>query len=141
MAKLIIEQPSKIHFTATIAVRITDLNYGGHVGNDTTLSIIHEARMQFLNHYGYSEMDVDGAGIIMRDSSVIYKAEIFYPQQLKVDVGVTEMGRSGFSLLYRITDANTDKEMARARTTLIFFDYNKRKPTRTPEKFKLLFST
>ena len=31
-------------FITTIHVRIGDINYGGHVGNDAILSIIHEAR-------------------------------------------------------------------------------------------------
>lgn len=48
MARISIDLPSTFTFSATIPVRITDLNYGGHVGNDTILSIIHEARVQYL---------------------------------------------------------------------------------------------
>ena len=48
MARIKIELPDNFPFTTSIPVRITDINYGGHVGNDTVLSIIHEARMQFL---------------------------------------------------------------------------------------------
>ena len=37
--------------TFIIPVRITDLNYGNHVGNDAFVSIIHEARMKWLHSY------------------------------------------------------------------------------------------
>ena len=60
MARIKIELPEIFSFTTTIPIRITDLNYGGHVGNDTILSIIHEARMQFLKNAGYTELDLEG---------------------------------------------------------------------------------
>jgi acyl-CoA thioesterase FadM len=43
MARIKIELPQSFSFTCRIPVRITDINYGGHAGNDTVLSIIHEA--------------------------------------------------------------------------------------------------
>ena len=63
MARVKIELPDSFQFTTEITIRITDLNYGGHVGNDTVLSIIHEARMQFLRHYGHTEMNFGGIGL------------------------------------------------------------------------------
>ena len=48
--------PERFPFTVEIPVRITDLNYGGHVGNDSMLSLIHEIRVQFLRHHGYGEL-------------------------------------------------------------------------------------
>ena len=60
MARINIDLPGDFKFSTTIPVRITDLNYGGHVGNDAILSIIHEARMQFLHHFGYSEINFGG---------------------------------------------------------------------------------
>ena len=44
-------------FQTEITVRVTDLNYGGHLGNDKLLSLIHEARVAFLACFGFSEMD------------------------------------------------------------------------------------
>ena len=65
MPRLKIDIPDNFAFETQIPIRITDLNYGGHLGNDKYLTLIHEARVQFLEHYGFSEMDVDGVGIIM----------------------------------------------------------------------------
>ena len=47
-------------FTTAIYVRIGDINFGGHVGNDAILSIIHEARVQMLRSHGYDELNAGG---------------------------------------------------------------------------------
>ncbi|MCW8811925.1 MAG: acyl-CoA thioesterase, partial [Chlorobium sp.] len=78
MARIKVELPEKFHFRTEIQIRITDINYGGHLGNDSLLSIIHEARLRFLNHLGYSESNVEGIGIIMVDAGIQYKSEAFY---------------------------------------------------------------
>ena len=62
--------PEHFPFTVEIPVRITDLNYGGHVGNDSILSLIHEIRVQFLRHHGYGELNVAGVGLIMADVTI-----------------------------------------------------------------------
>ena len=67
MQQVKLELPKEFSFSTTIPIRITDLNYGGHVGNDTVLTLFHEARMQFLSFYGASEMNFGGVGLIMRN--------------------------------------------------------------------------
>ncbi len=56
MSRIKIEMPEKFIYKTEIPVRITDINYGGHLGNDSLLSIIHEARVRFLKHLEYSEV-------------------------------------------------------------------------------------
>jgi acyl-CoA thioesterase FadM len=70
MERIKINLPEAFSFSTNIPVRITDLNYGGHVGNDAFLSLLHEARMQFLQQFGYSEMNVEGVGLIMSDVGI-----------------------------------------------------------------------
>ena len=81
MARIKIKPPQQFSFSAEIPVRITDLNYGGHVGNDTILSILHEARAQFLRYHGYSELNLHGVGLIMSDVGIEFKSELFYAIQ------------------------------------------------------------
>ncbi|MFL5774339.1 MAG: acyl-CoA thioesterase, partial [Flavisolibacter sp.] len=78
MPRLKIQLPDQFTFSTLIPVRITDLNYGNHVGNDSMLSILHEARMQFLAQFGYTELEIEGVGIIMSDVSIEFKTEVFY---------------------------------------------------------------
>ena len=48
MPRVIVELPKKFIFSTDIAVRISDINYGGHLGHDSIISLIHEARVRFL---------------------------------------------------------------------------------------------
>jgi acyl-CoA thioester hydrolase len=73
MARVKLEIPETLPFSTEISVRIGDINYGGHLGNDAVLSIVHEARVRFLGSLGYTEMNVEGKGIIMTDAVVVFK--------------------------------------------------------------------
>jgi acyl-CoA thioester hydrolase len=135
MARVKIETPDCFHFETSLPVRITDLNYGGHIGNDSFLSILHEARMQFLKHFGYSEKNIEGNSLIMADSAIIYKSEGFYGDNLTIKIAVTEFSNFGFDLVYEITKA-PEKLVVKAKTGMVFFDYNSKKIAAVPENFK-----
>ena len=102
MARIKIQLPEQFSFSIAIPVRITDLNYGGHVGNDTILSLIHEARMQFLSSFGYTEMDFEGSSLIMSDVGIEFKSELFYGDLVKAYVTISDMNRIGFDIYYKL---------------------------------------
>jgi len=69
------------NFIMKYKVHISDINYGGHMGNDRSLSLFHEARIVFLKSLGYSEMNIgNGIGIIMKDAHVDYLAVVSHSQ-------------------------------------------------------------
>lgn len=139
MARVKIELPEKMSFTTQIPVTIKDINYGGHVGNDSILSIIHEARMRFLASLGYQEMDKEkGVGVIMADAAISYKGEGFHGDVFDIAIGVADVSAFGFDLYYRITTTRQDKTIVitEAKSGMIYFDYNERKVGRLPEAWK-----
>jgi len=138
MARIKIDLPDRVVFSCTIPVRITDVNYGGHVGNDSLLSFLHEARVQFLRNFGFAEHNVEGKGIIMADAVLVYKSEIFYGETLTIDVGLADIQRHGLDMTYKVS--SNGKEVARAKTGIVFFDYDKRTIASMPEEFKNRFS-
>ena len=123
-----------------IPVRVGDINYGGHVGNDALLSIIHEARMQFLSSRGFTELEVGGHGLIMADVMIAYKGESFYGEALKVELFVDEYSNRTFDLLYRITTVRSCIEavIAEAKTGMVCFDYNQKKIAEMSSELKTL---
>jgi YbgC/YbaW family acyl-CoA thioester hydrolase len=129
MERVKINLPEIFNFKTEIAIRITDVNYGGHVGNDSLLSIIQEARLQFFKQYGYSEISIEGLGTIMADVSIEYKAEIFYGDVLEISVAIAGISRVGFDLFYLIEKKNIDTTIlvAKAKTGILCFDYTARK--------------
>jgi acyl-CoA thioester hydrolase len=141
MPRIKLDIPEKFDFSTTIPVRITDINYGGHLGNDALLSIVHEARLQFLKRYGYSELDIEGRSIIMSDAVIVYKAEVFYGETLRIDIAVTDMQQTSCDIIYRISRGTGEEEVARVKTGIVFFDYSARRPVHVPDGFKTRFQT
>lgn len=131
-----LELPKTFTFSTKIPVQVTDVNYAGHLGNANVLSFIHEARVRFLKQFGFTELNVDGAGTIMAHATIIYKAEAFHGDILKIEVAPGNFHKLGCDFFYKLTNAETGKEVARAKTGLIFFDYEKQKMVSMPEKFK-----
>ncbi len=127
-------------FYTDIPVRISDINYGGHVGNDRILSIIHEARLQMLAQWQFTELDAGGFGLIMADSAIQYKAEAFYGDILTVAISVENIRSVSFDLLYRLTTQRSSLtcDIAFAKTGMVSFDYQDRRivdiPARLAEK-------
>ena len=135
MARLSLDLPDSFPFATELDVVVGQINYGGHLGNDAMLSLVHEARVRFLKHLGYAENDVEGVGILMVDAMVIYRAEVFYGDRLTIEVAVSDLGRSGCDILYRVTSGRSGAEAARAKTGVVFFDYEDRKVVRVPAGF------
>lgn len=130
--------PTPFCFSTTIPVRISDINYGGHVGNDSILSILHEARLRFLNQWGFTEMDAGGCGLIMADSAIQYKGEAFHGDDLEVEIAVTNLSSLSFDLFYKIHTVRNEVpvNIVFAKTGMICFDYQQRKITEMPETLK-----
>ena len=136
MARIKLNMPEQFLFKADVDVRISDINYGGHLGNDSLLSILHEARMQFLKDYGFSEQDCGGVGLIMRDIVVEFKSEVFYGDVLEIFVAVGEFHSFGCDIFYKVVSKQTGKELVRVKTGIVFFDYEAKKLMKMTEKFK-----
>jgi len=135
MAKVKIDLPEKFIFKTEIPVRISDINYGGHLGNDSVLSIVHEARLRFLNQHNIIEFNANGPGIIMVDAAIEYKAESFYGDIIIVEIAVTDITGVGCDIVYRLTDKETKKIIALVKTGIVFYDYGKKKIISIPAKF------
>lgn len=127
--------PEKFEFSTDIPVRITDINYGNHLGNDSLLSLIHEARVRYLNNIGFSEVNIGGYGIIMVDSVIIYKSEVIYGDVLIFRIAVKDISTMGCDFYYHVKKKNSSKDAAIAKTGIVFFDYNKKKITTVPNLF------
>ncbi len=135
MARLKLRLPERFPFSTEIAVRVTDLNYGGHLGNDSVLSIAHEARVRFLRRHGFTEADAGGAGILMTDAAVVYVSQGALGDVLTVEVAVADLSRCGCDILYRLACNGDGREVARVKTGILFFDYRTRRIVRVPGVF------
>ena len=138
MSRIKIDLPVSFSFSTSLAVLITDLNYGGHVGNDKVLSFLHEARMRYLHSLGYTELKLEGAGLIMADAALVFKSEMYYGDELLISIQPFEFSRVGFGLIYKIEKKSEGKlsTVAVAKTTMICYDYGLKKIVPLPESVK-----
>ncbi|NCI47924.1 acyl-CoA thioesterase [Sediminibacterium soli] len=135
MNRIKIELPGIFHFSTLITIRITDLNYGGHVGNDSFLSLIHEARQQFLRAHGYEELSLGGVGLIMADVAIEFKRELNYADTIRISVAADGFDKLGFDLYYLLEYVNETETViaGKAKTGMLCFDYTTGKKMVTPE--------
>lgn len=135
MARVSLELPDAFTFSTTLDVRVTEINYGNHVGNDRMVSLLHEARLRFLREYGFGEFNVGGVGIIVTDLVVQFLAESFVGDVLTFHVGVADFNKYGCDFIYKVENEALDKQIAQSKTGIVFFDYDERKVTRVPKVF------
>ena len=138
--KLKLPEESQFIFSSEIEPRISDINYGNHLGHDHLISLLHEVRLRFLKEHDFSEFDVAGTNIIMADLAIVYKAEVSYGEDLMVDIALIDPSRAGCTFFYLVRKKKDGKEVARATTGIVFFDYNKKKITRIPPEFAALLT-
>src|SRR5450432_2534741 len=139
MPRIKIDLPESFSFSTPFTVRITDLNYGAHVGNDKVLSFMHEARVRFLHSLGYTELDFEGTGLIMADAGLQFKLEIYYGDELVIHIQPSDINRVGFDLVYKIEKKTEEKinVAAIAKTAMICFDYSTKKVVNLPEAARI----
>ena len=127
-------------YRETLSIRIADINHGGHLGHDRILSYCHEARVNYLKALNKSEMDFLGAGLIMRDSSTLYKAEGFQGDTIVIELYGDHFWTYGFSFIYSLKRASDGREMARVQTGMIYYDYKAGKKVRRESDVQAHFS-
>ena len=143
MPRVKIDLPEKfLAISIKIPVRITDINYGDHVGNDSLVAIIHEARMQFLQLHGFTELNIEGVGLIMSDLIVEFKSKSFYKDVIEVKIGSSNILKVSFELYYRLTTVRNNDEIiiANAKTTMVCYDYELKKVAALPGRLKEILS-
>lgn len=131
MARVKLTMPQQMIAEIQVPVRITDINYGNHLGNGAIVDILHEARMQWLYGHGFTELDVAGCGLIMADLAVEFKAEGFYGDTVSVKLGCSDISRVGFDLYYALWVTRDEQTilLAQAKTGMVCFDYSQKKVT------------
>ncbi len=136
MERIKITLPPNFSFKTPIAVRVTDLNYGGHVGNDTYLTLLHEARVKYLQLHQYTELLFAGTSLIMADAAIEYKRELTHFDTAFISVVASGFDKIGFDLFYLIeVEINSEWFVAaKAKTGMMCFDYKEKKRTPVPDE-------
>ncbi|MBL6729875.1 MAG: thioesterase family protein [Bacteroidia bacterium] len=128
MKRMKIDMPSRWQYATEIEVRVSDLNYGNHMGNQEFLAYAQESRVRFLAHYGYTELDFGGVSLIQADAAITFSCEGNLGDKVQIELATEVTGSSSFNIYYKFTNLTKSKHMANIRTALVSYDYEKNRP-------------
>ena len=136
MARIQIRLPSQFAFSTDITIYQSHLNYGGHLDNALLLTLVSEARVRFFKSLGYTELNVEGVGILVSDAALQYRSEAFHGEVMVLRMGATDLSRKGFDVVWSMNERTTQREVARGKTGIVFFNYETRKVAPMPDAFR-----
>ncbi|MGO4576539.1 thioesterase family protein [Cupriavidus sp. 2TAF22] len=141
MARLKLDFPEDQYYYSThLTVRVTDINSANHLGNDSMISMISEARARFLFDLRTGDdAEADQVGIIVTDLATTYRNEAHARDQLLFEVGVMDFNRYGGDITFRITRPRDGALVAMAKSGFVFFSYERKEVMPMPESFARKF--
>ncbi len=140
MARLQLDFPEEqFYYSTPLTVRVTDINGANHLGNDSMISMISEARARFLYEFGVRETEGDGTGIIITDLATTYRAEAHARDQLLFEVGVMDFNKYGGDITFRVTRPRDKTLVAMAKSGFVFYNYKSSQVVLMPDDFRAKF--
>jgi acyl-CoA thioester hydrolase len=136
MARILIDLPEHFIFSTEVPIYISHINYGHHLDNSALLSLVSEARVRFFKSLGYTELDIEGVGIVLADAAVQYKSEAFHGETLAFSMAPADFNKYGFDLVWQATDKVSGREVARGKNGILFFDYSAKRAAPIPAAFR-----
>lgn len=136
MARIQIEQPEQHVFHTDLEIYLNFINEGGHLDNALLLTLVSETRQRFFQSMGYSQIEVEGVGIVVADAAVQYQSEAFHGETLRFGMSALDFNKYGCDLVWQATELKTGRKVACGKTGIVFFDYAARKIAAVPEAFR-----
>ncbi len=135
MPRIKLDLPESFAFTTDLQLYIGHINYGGHLDNAQLITLVSEARVRFLKSLGYSELDVEGFGIVVADHAIQYKSEGFHGETIRILMQPQDFNKYGFDLIYRIDCLENPRELARGKQGIVFVNKETKKVAHVPSQF------
>jgi 4-hydroxybenzoyl-CoA thioesterase len=136
MPRITIDLPDRFAFSTEVPILIGHINYGNHLDNAQLIALVSEARVRYFKSLGYTELDIEGVGIVVADVAAQYRSEGRHGETMVVAMAAEHFGKHGCDLVWRMTDQASGREVARGKHGIVFFDYAARKPVPVPAGFR-----
>lgn len=135
MAKLRLNEAQSYEFEYKTVLKPRDINYGGHLGNDSVISLLQEARLAFYGSRGCTELDLgDGkTGSILSVIGVNYKHQGYLNDEVSIFVHIDDVKATSFYLYYKMTRG--EDIICLAETQIAAFNYDTNKLESIPAEF------
>jgi len=128
--------PTDFAYRHRLSVRFRDCDAMGHVNHAVYFTYFEQGRLTFWR-------ELTGAPsphtrVIIARAECDYRSPAHFGDELEVRVGVGEIGRSSFTLVYEIAQAAGGQLIARGKTVMVSYDYDTRSSTPLPEATRSL---
>lgn len=127
-------------FETAIQVRISDLNYGAHLGIPSLSQILHNTRDMYMRSLGVSEINCFGTKIVHVSQTVTCHQETFFGDELNISIYFVEKTKARIKLKYEVTNIKTEKVISDAEETILFLSTRNNSLTKPPEELLRIVS-
>jgi acyl-CoA thioester hydrolase len=121
-------------FSCPVELRFADIDAMNHVNNAVFVTLLELARVRlWQERFGFAGSARD-IPIIVARVAVDYRSPIGFADRVLVGVGVKDVGRTSFTLVYVIEASG--RLAADAETVQVLFDYATRTPSPIPPELR-----
>ena len=116
--------PRKLPVRVEIPVAWGEMDALQHVNNVVFVRWLETARIAYFDRLKLLDRIRDeGVGPILARTELDYRRPVTYPDTVLVDVGITRVGGSSYTMSYRIRSVAQDAEVAAGDTVIVHYDY------------------
>jgi acyl-CoA thioester hydrolase len=113
--------PIDFAYRHRLSVRFRDCDAMGHVNHAVYLTYFEQGRLTFWREVTGSPSP--HTRVIIARAECDYRSPAHFGDELEVRVGVGEIGRSSFTLIYDIVHIVSDRPIASGKTVMVSYDY------------------
>ena len=119
-------------YSVDVALRWSDMDVFGHVNNNKYLVLLEEARVALMfDEAGEAGLGGFREGIVVARHEIDYLLPVTVPAAARVELWVEQVGNASFAVAYEVYA--DDKMCARAKSVLVPYDVDERRPRRLTE--------
>lgn len=122
-------------FSVNYKVTISDINYGGHMGNERALLLFQQVRIDLFKKLGVTEINVgNNVGTIQKDAHVYYRGEVYLGDELTIIIKNIDIKKTSLNFIYSV-EKREGGVVLEGSTIIVAFDYGKKKVARFSQEF------
>lgn len=122
-----------VHET-TVKVRICETDALGHVSNISYYIYLEEGRVEFFK--SLNRINSNNFPFILASATCDFISQCYFDQQLKVQTSVSSIGNTSFQLEQNIIDFEANLLIAKSKSTLVHFNFEKQKSEPLPQELR-----
>jgi YbgC/YbaW family acyl-CoA thioester hydrolase len=116
-------------FKASLRVRFSELDLYGHVHHAEYLRYLEWARMEYLKQAGVSfvELMEKGIFVVVVNADLNFNSPARYDEELIISGVIKEIGTTSLTMMQRIEERRTKRNILEAQFTFVFLGKDRRK--------------